>query len=271
MLYSLNMDFDFSKTDIPSGTISIALRTVYMIHADASYDVRKREHENRDFIAVRTYDGIGQIHIEGFEEMTVLAGTLLFFEHRLVRRYLCKGNKWDFWWFEFSTEEVIFPLNTILQIDIIENEMQYCNSCLEFLRKDSIYTNSVASAILNLIMHKWIMNLNIKSTANKYQSSIEKVIGYMTIKLPQIMSLKEMADMTELSERRFRDLFIKTTGHQPKKYYDTLRIKIAEQLLRNSNYSIDEISNRLGYSSQFHFSKAFKKAHGVAPVKYRQT
>lgn len=264
------MDFNFSITDSPVVSIGMALRTVYLLEADHSYDVRKKESENKDFIALRTYSGSGKVSIEGFDEMTVLPGTVLFFEHRLVRRYFCEANKWEFYWFEFYTNEPIFPLNRVLQIENIDNELQDSKSCMELLRKDNIYSNAIASATLNVLIYKWITSLYIKTAKNSHESGIEKVIEYMKIKLPEIISLKEMANMVELSERRFRDIFRKVTGYQPKRYYDILRIKTADQLLKNSNYSIDEISIKLGYSSQFHFSKAFKKAHGVSPMKFRQ-
>jgi AraC-like DNA-binding protein len=263
------METNFSITDFPSKTESLALRTVYLVHADSSYDVRKRESENKDYIALRTYEGLGKVCIEGFEEITVLPGTILFFEHRLVRRYFCPGNSWKFYWFEFFMSEIFFPLNTLMQIDIQDNEIFYCNSCLELLRKDNTYSNSTASATINLLIHKWIMNYNIKSNTNTHQKAIEKVIECMKNKFPEILSLSQMSNIAGLSERRFRDVFKRITGYQPKKYYDMLRIKTAAYLLKNSNYSVDEISNKLGFSNRFHFSKAFKKIHGLSPAKYR--
>ena len=49
-----------------------------------------------------------------------------------------------------------------------------------------------------------------------------------------------------------------------------IRRKQAENLLRENQLSINEISERLGYADISHFSRAFKKWTGVNPGAYRQ-
>jgi AraC-like DNA-binding protein len=43
----------------------------------------------------------------------------------------------------------------------------------------------------------------------------------------------------------------------------------AVQLLNTTNLSIKEISDQLGFSDQFYFSRAFSKMHGHAPTEHR--
>jgi AraC family transcriptional regulator len=64
-------------------------------------------------------------------------------------------------------------------------------------------------------------------------------------------------------------VFVKATGYTPKKYFDALRLKCAEELLRNTSLSIAEISEKTGFSSQFHFCSAFKQTYRVPPSRYR--
>jgi transcriptional regulator GlxA family with amidase domain len=45
----------------------------------------------------------------------------------------------------------------------------------------------------------------------------------------------------------------------------------AEQMLKNSTMSVAEISERLGFSEQFYFSKCFKQNFGLPPREYRKT
>ena len=42
------------------------------------------------------------------------------------------------------------------------------------------------------------------------------------------------------------------------------------ELLAKTNLSIEEISQRVGFSSASYYSKMFKKQIGVAPLKYRK-
>ena len=42
----------------------------------------------------------------------------------------------------------------------------------------------------------------------------------------------------------------------------------AKELLKNSNFSVSEIAESLGYTSLAYFSAAFKKATGLSPTEY---
>ena len=55
----------------------------------------------------------------------------------------------------------------------------------------------------------------------------------------------------------------------PKKLIISLRMKKALELLKNENYTISEIADKLGYKNQFYFSKEFKEYYGVSPINYK--
>lgn len=44
----------------------------------------------------------------------------------------------------------------------------------------------------------------------------------------------------------------------------------AAQILQTSDFSINKVSEKLGYSSPFQFSRDFKKYYGVSPNSYRK-
>jgi AraC-like DNA-binding protein len=44
----------------------------------------------------------------------------------------------------------------------------------------------------------------------------------------------------------------------------------AARLLRDSDNPLQIVAQRIGYTSEFAFAKAFKREHGVAPGRYRQ-
>ena len=271
MGYNKGMDFDFSLTGNPISSIAVALTTVYIVHADTSYDVRKNLKDCKYMIALRTIGGKGSVKLEGMDEMTVLPGTLLFFEHRQVRRYFCSGDTWDFWWFEFSTGSLLNqPQNRLLHLEYDEDEPEDYTTCLELLRKTDYSSRLLASSLFSQILCKWIARLNKDLINNPHQSAIERTIDHMRASLPENITIKELAGIAGLCERRYREVFEETTGMQPKKYYDAMRIGIAVELLRNTTFTIAEISDRLGYSSQFHFTRAFEKVHNAAPSHFRK-
>ena len=81
--------------------------------------------------------------------------------------------------------------------------------------------------------------------------------------------IEALAQMVNLSASRLRHLFKAEMGQTPAQYLKSIRMREAEMLLRTTFLSIKEIMNRVGISNESHFVHEFKKAHGLAPSKYR--
>lgn len=68
----------------------------------------------------------------------------------------------------------------------------------------------------------------------------------------------------------FRKRFTKLAGMTPSQHVAIFRSELACRMLLESNLTLTEIADRLGYCDAFHFSKAFKKAVGNSPSAYRK-
>lgn len=66
------------------------------------------------------------------------------------------------------------------------------------------------------------------------------------------------------------DLFHRTEGITLQQYIRKEKIALAENLLRFSNYEIQEIAAYLSFCSQSHFGKVFKEITGMTPLRYRE-
>jgi len=82
--------------------------------------------------------------------------------------------------------------------------------------------------------------------------------------------MEEVATQVNLGYSKFRKDFKIHTGLAPHQYLMQLKLDHAKTLLSSTNMAIKEISSKLGFQSEFHFSKLFKKKTGKAPLKYRQ-
>ena len=80
-----------------------------------------------------------------------------------------------------------------------------------------------------------------------------------------------LARESNLSRAAFARRFTGLTGQPPLTYLTWWRMTIAAQLLQTSDESVDVIGGRVGYSTEYAFSKAFKREMGVAPSRYRRT
>ncbi|MCD8534373.1 MAG: AraC family transcriptional regulator [Verrucomicrobia bacterium] len=83
-------------------------------------------------------------------------------------------------------------------------------------------------------------------------------------------SLHGLAQRMHVSTAQLRRIVQAHHGVAPMEMVQRLRIRKAQQLLRTTKDSLDQIAERVGYNSPFSFSRAFKKATGISPKSYRE-
>jgi len=83
------------------------------------------------------------------------------------------------------------------------------------------------------------------------------------------LNINEISEAFGYSRSHCTRIFTQVYGSSPRQYYTNLKIKKAKELLMLTNKGIDEISNELGFSSVFHFSRQFKRWTSKSPSEYR--
>ncbi|QEN04387.1 AraC family transcriptional regulator [Thiospirochaeta perfilievii] len=99
---------------------------------------------------------------------------------------------------------------------------------------------------------------------------IEKALMIMQNSVFQELTLGELAEKLNLTDSYFIRLFKKKMKTTPMKYYTKLKIEAASSMLVSSTELIYEISTKLRFYSEFHFSKVFKAHTGFSPRQYRK-
>ncbi|MGN1406310.1 MAG: response regulator [Erysipelotrichaceae bacterium] len=83
-------------------------------------------------------------------------------------------------------------------------------------------------------------------------------------------SLESIAKKYSFSSSYISRLIKKETGTSFNEIVNTRRLNYARELLKNDrSLSINEVSEKAGYSSQHYFSRIFKQETGLTPVEYR--
>ena len=84
------------------------------------------------------------------------------------------------------------------------------------------------------------------------------------------LSVEEIAVSCGLHRNYLARIFKEVTGESPQQFLMHYRMAKAEQMLKESNLPIREISVRVGYPNPLHFSRAFKSVYQLSPRAYRQ-
>lgn len=98
---------------------------------------------------------------------------------------------------------------------------------------------------------------------------VQKVIELMKENTHRELSCADLAEHVQLSPRRFSHLFRAETGTTPARFFRSLRMQQAKDLLENSFLTTREIIRRVGLSNESHFARDFKKYYGVTPGQLR--
>lgn len=83
-------------------------------------------------------------------------------------------------------------------------------------------------------------------------------------------TVNDLAELSNLSRSAFADRFQRIVGQAPLNYLTTWRLDRAAELLRYSRAPISDIANRVGYTSEAAFSRAFKGRYEVSPTRWRR-
>jgi AraC family transcriptional regulator len=100
------------------------------------------------------------------------------------------------------------------------------------------------------------------------RAEIGRVIEYIDANLSANLTLSELAQTVSLSPHHFSSVFKNTFGISPYQFVIRRRVERAKMLLVARRTPIAEIAAALGFSSQSHFTTAFRKATGTTPRTY---
>lgn len=102
------------------------------------------------------------------------------------------------------------------------------------------------------------------------QRSIAEAEKYLADHYAEPIDLSRLSRRLGMAYSYFRRTFRSHTGFAPWQYVLHLRLTHARRQLAAGDESVENMAARFGFSSAFHFSKAFKQAFGAAPSHWRR-
>ena len=97
---------------------------------------------------------------------------------------------------------------------------------------------------------------------------VRAAIAFMRTNSRLGTSVADVARLVSLSPWHFTHLFKAETSKSPIQYVKLVRMRQAEQMLTGTMLSLKEVVAALGLSDRSHFSREFKKLHGLSPSEF---
>lgn len=136
----------------------------------------------------------------------------------------------------------------------------------EFLRDGY---SSIIEAYLTAIFGKLLKVYKIEK-GRATNDTVLQVLQYCSSHYKEDITLTSVAKKLHISRSTISHIFSLRVCMNFCDYINSLRLTDAEQMLKNKNYSITEISYLCGFSTIRTFNRAFFKRYGVSPSAFRK-
>lgn len=135
-----------------------------------------------------------------------------------------------------------------------------------------LYLDALSTVLATHLLRNYSTSQPLALDASEQLSSqvMTEVAEYIHENLALELSLAALAQVAGMNLYRFARAFKRAIGVSPHQYVLQQRIERAKVLLAHTDFAIHDISYQLGFSSQSHFTTAFRQAIGITPKAFRE-
>lgn len=154
--------------------------------------------------------------------------------------------------------------NYILSLGLDTEEMN------AFYNEISSYDSDKIQSISNIatMLAKYILLENILQPS--FDERIQHAINFIDKNLEEELSIQIISKNVNISKSVLYKHFHSYLNCTVSEYINLKRIEKSIELMKKTDLSIDEISQKVGFSSVSYYGKIFKKIKKVSPFKYKK-
>lgn len=95
-------------------------------------------------------------------------------------------------------------------------------------------------------------------------------LNYVTSRYSEDIKVEALAEACHMSETHFRRIFRDIMSIGPLEYINIVRVEMACNLLRTTDYNMDTIARRSGYPTMTTFDRNFRRVTGCTPLQWKK-
>lgn len=153
------------------------------------------------------------------------------------------------------------------------NVYAYLNIMLEEITKQEEDYEAVCQNLLEVLLICMLRSGTLSvvpDNSRLLNRECTQIKNYLDANYSENITLDSLAALMHMNKYYLAHAFTKYVGLSPINYLLQKRIQEGKSLLESTSYSVAQISDMLGFSSQSYFSQAFRKATGMTPMQYRK-
>ena len=101
-------------------------------------------------------------------------------------------------------------------------------------------------------------------------SKVREAVQFIQQNIERTNTISDICSQVGLTEAKLQEGFKILYNATINNYVNDVRLNLASQLLRGTDFNISEIVYKVGLTSRSYFSKIFKEEYNMTPTQYRQ-
>ena len=101
-------------------------------------------------------------------------------------------------------------------------------------------------------------------------AGLQNVVSYIADHYAFDLPLKRLASIACMSESKLKSCFKQHFGCTVTQYIQARRMSQAEHLLIDTDFTMGQVAQMIGYTTSSRFAELFKKSTGILPIEYRR-
>ncbi len=164
------------------------------------------------------------------------------------------------------------PVNPVIRRKHLHRDIPYAMKNLQKEDDSDSCDEAVVSAYLQLILARAFPCFTLeKNTDSTYFDLTYQIVNYVSQNFRQPFSLDIMARDLGISKYHLSRVFSSRLHTSFSDYLGSIRVTLAENLLRTTADSITKIAFDCGFESQRTFNRIFREKTGQTPSEYRRS
>ena len=220
--------------------------------------------------------GSGYYQVNGAERQKVTAGSwFCFFPDASFNYGPETGGSWDEYYFTVDGERVKEWVESWLpnpaavkRADFDESLVHRIELMFRLIESGMPSNLDRSVLILESFLYDLVSQLDM-GEANNRESFALRVIEDISKSLEIKQEPAELAARHHISVSTLRRIVHEYTGYPLNEFLHRLRAAEAKNILLNTEMTVKEVAEALGYKDVFYFSRVFKRITGVSPQRYR--
>ena len=227
----------------------------------------------RDYQILYVASGKAHFWFNGIEEI-VDSGHMVLYKPKEVQKYVYYVEDHpEVFWIHFTGYDVKNILeyhgislnqHVFYSGTLPEYKMSFRKIIRELQQCEYGYEDYIASSFNNILLLVSRQQQNGENYTVTIPEEIEIAVSYFNENYNTKISVAQYAESLHISTNWFIRNFKQHMKMSPAQYLLSLRMVNAQSLLENTDYSVGEIAEIVGYDNQLYFSRVFKKEYGIS-------